>query len=69
MLVALRLAVDGGALEPEAGYLSGAPEDIALLIKTQIESVEQWGGWPEREYVDMYINGHLKSEPPLVGGR
>lgn len=69
ILVALRLAIDGGALEPEAAYLSGAPEDIALLIKTQIESVEQWGGWPEREYVDMYINGHLKSEPPLVGGR
>ncbi|CAG5148447.1 uncharacterized protein ALTATR162_LOCUS2201 [Alternaria atra] len=68
-LVALRLAVDGGGSESGNDYTSGAPEDIALLIKTQIESVEQWGGWPAQEYVDMYIKGHLKSGHPSVGGR
>ncbi|KAI4920384.1 uncharacterized protein J4E92_008603 [Alternaria infectoria] len=68
-LVALRLAVDGGGFEPGNDHTSGAPEDIALLIKTQIESVEHWGGWPAKEYVDMYAKGHLKSAPPVVGGR
>jgi hypothetical protein len=68
-LVALRLAVDGGGSELGNDRTSGAPEDIALLIKTQIEGVEQWGGWPAREYIDMYIKGHLKSGSPIVGGR
>ncbi|KAG9192385.1 hypothetical protein G6011_11119 [Alternaria panax] len=68
-LVALRLAVDGRGSESRDEYTSGAPEDIALLIKTQIESVEQWGGWPARDYVDMYIKGDLKSGSPVAGGR
>jgi hypothetical protein len=68
-LVALRLAVDGGGSELASYHISGAPEDIAFLIKTQIESVEQWGGWPAPEYVDMYVKGHLKSGSPTVGGR
>jgi hypothetical protein len=68
-LVALRLAVGNGGSASGNDYTSGAPGDIALLIKTKIDSVEQWGGWPAREYVDMYIKGHLKSAPPSVGGR
>ncbi|KAF1946508.1 hypothetical protein EJ02DRAFT_500034 [Clathrospora elynae] len=56
-LVALRIA------------LNGAPEEIAHLIKTQIEGVEEWGGWPAQDYVDMYMKGHLKTAMPSVGGR
>lgn len=62
-LVALRVAVDGVEQRP------GAPADIAQLIKAQVEQVDEWGGWPAREYVDMYSQGHLKSSMPVVGGR
>jgi hypothetical protein len=68
-LVALRLAVDGGRLSSGLDYASGAPEDIALLIRQQIDSVEEWGGWPAQEYVEMYAKGHLKTAMPIVGGR
>ncbi|KAF1839557.1 hypothetical protein BDW02DRAFT_643608, partial [Decorospora gaudefroyi] len=64
-LVALRLAVEGDGSD----RASGAPEDIALLVKSKIESVEEWGGWPAQEYVVMYIKGHLKTASPSVGGR
>lgn len=57
-LVSLRAAVDGGA-----------PDDITQLIKAQIEGVEEWGGWPAQEYVELYQKGHLKSAVPGVGGR
>lgn len=62
-LVALRVAVDGTEQRP------GAPADISHLIRAQIELVKEWGGWPAREYVDMYNQGHLKSTMPLIGGR
>jgi hypothetical protein len=62
-LVALRAAVDGPVQE------QGAPDDIAQLIRMQIESVEEWGGWPDQSYVDMYRKGHLKTPMPGVGGR
>ncbi|KAF2851142.1 hypothetical protein T440DRAFT_489188 [Plenodomus tracheiphilus IPT5] len=62
-LVALRVAVDGTEQRPEA------PADIAQLIRAQVERVEEWGGWPAREYVDMYNQGHLKSSVSVVGGR
>jgi hypothetical protein len=68
-LVALRLAVDGGRLSSGLNYAPDAPEDIALLIKQQIDGVEEWGGWPAQEYVDMYAKGHLKTAMPTVGGR
>jgi hypothetical protein len=68
-LVALRLAVDGGRLISGLDYASGTPEDIALLIKTQIDGVEEWGGWPAQEYVEMYAKGHLKTAMPMAGGR
>lgn len=67
-LVALRVAVDGRMDSGQEQDLEGSAE-IAQLIKAQIESVEEWGGWPEQEYVDMYIKGHLKTAMPGVGGR
>ncbi|KAF2827414.1 hypothetical protein CC86DRAFT_321460 [Ophiobolus disseminans] len=67
-LVALRAAV--------TGYLEGgndrdnkASEDIVQLVKAQIESVEEWGGWPGQEYVELYVKGGLRSEGPSVRGR
>lgn len=62
-LVALRLAVEG----EKAGQ--GAPEEIAQFIRIQVDNVEEWGGWPDREYVDMYKKGFLKTSVPRVAGR
>ncbi|KAH4955214.1 hypothetical protein HBI20_213390 [Parastagonospora nodorum] len=68
-LVALRAAVTG-ALEGGRHTRSGAPDDIVQLVMSQIDSVEEWGGWPELQYVEEYNNGrYLKSRLPTVGGR
>lgn len=62
-LVAIRVAVEGPDGE------CGAPEEVAQLIRAQVESVEEWGGWPDREHVDSYKKGAPKSAMPGVGGR
>lgn len=69
MLVALRLTVSGGGTEMGSQHASNAPEDIALLIKEQIDGVEEWGGWPTQEHVEMYIKLQLKTKSPSAGGR
>ncbi|KAJ5031301.1 hypothetical protein J3E72DRAFT_382125 [Bipolaris maydis] len=69
MLVALRLAISGGGPDMGSQHESHAPEDIALLIRKQIEGVEEWGGWPTQEHVKMYIQKQLKSQTPSAGGR
>ncbi|KAA8622588.1 hypothetical protein PtrSN002B_007945 [Pyrenophora tritici-repentis] len=68
-LVALRAAVENGGVSPHSDHSKRAPADIALLIKSQIDSVEEWGGWPAQKYVEWYLMGGLKSAPPTVGGR
>lgn len=67
-LVALRIAVESGLGSGSEHDLEGSAE-IAQLIKTQIEGVEEWGGWPAQEYVDMYLKGHLKIAMPGVSRR
>jgi hypothetical protein len=67
-LVALRAAT-GGWLEEGFDSRPTAPEEIRQLIKTQIDSVEEWGGWPSKKYVTLYIEGHVRSATPEVGGR
>ncbi|KAF3047551.1 hypothetical protein E8E12_010300 [Didymella heteroderae] len=67
-LVALRAAT-GGWLEEGLDARPRAPEEIKELIKAQISSVEEWGGWPSQKYVHLYIEGHVKSATPEVGGR
>ncbi|KAJ4384612.1 hypothetical protein N0V86_000212 [Didymella sp. IMI 355093] len=67
-LVALRAAT-GGWLEEGLDARPKAPEEIKELIKAQIGSVEEWGGWPSQKYVTLYIEGHVKSATPEVGGR
>ena len=67
-LVALRAAVDAGLPVGPDQDMRGSAE-IAPLIRAQIDSVEEWGGWPAQEYVDMYLKGHLKTSMPGVGGR
>jgi hypothetical protein len=67
-LVALRAAT-GGWLEEGLDARPKAPEEIKELIKAQISSVEEWGGWPSQKYVQLYIEGHVKSATPEVGGR
>lgn len=67
-LVALRAAT-GGWLEEGFDSRPRAPEDIRELIKTQISSVEEWGGWPSNKHVEMYIQGYVRSATPEVGGR
>lgn len=63
-LVALRVAVEGPS---EQSWR--APADIAQLIRAQIASVEAWGGWPSRNYVELYVKGQLTTAAPVVGGR
>ena len=67
-LVALRAAT-GGWLEEGLDSRPTAPEEIKQLIKAQISSVEEWGGWPSKKYVALYIEGHVRSATPEVGGR
>jgi hypothetical protein len=67
-LVALRAAT-GGWLEEGLDQRPKAPEEIAQLIKAQIDSVKEWGGWPSKKYVTLYIEGYVKSATPEVGGR
>jgi hypothetical protein len=67
-LVALRAAVTGYAREGR-DQQDRASEDIIELIKSQIDSIEEWGGWPTQEDVDIYIKGGLKSDMPGAGGR
>ncbi|EFQ87096.1 hypothetical protein PTT_17453 [Pyrenophora teres f. teres 0-1] len=68
-LVALRSVVESGRVNPDSDRSKRAPADIALLIRSQIDGVEEWGGWPAREYVELYLMAGLKSAPPTVGGR
>lgn len=67
-LVALRAAT-GGWLEEGNDSRPRAPEEITELIKAQISSVEEWGGWPSNKHVMLYIQGHVRSATPEVGGR
>lgn len=67
-LVALRTALTG-RLGYVKGQENGAPDEIVQLIRGQIDSVEEWGGWPGQEYVALYVKGGLKSQMPNVGGR
>lgn len=67
-LVALRAAT-GGWLEEGLDSRPKAPEEIRELVKAQISSVEEWGGWPSNRHVEMYIQGHVRSATPEVGGR
>ncbi|KZM22540.1 hypothetical protein ST47_g6228 [Ascochyta rabiei] len=67
-LVALRAATSGW-LEEGRDTRPTAPEEIKQLIKAQIASVEEWGGWPSKKYVTLYIEGHVRSSTPEVGGR
>ncbi|KNG52614.1 hypothetical protein TW65_00034 [Stemphylium lycopersici] len=57
MLIALRLAVDGGGMGMRSHYAPSAPGDIALLIKNQINDVEEWGGWPTQEHQGERLSG------------
>ena len=67
-MVGLRAAVEGRlAVGPDKAL--GLSEGVAELVKTQIEKIDQWGGWPSREHVELYISGQLKSEMPTVDGR
>jgi hypothetical protein len=67
-LVALRAAVTGYARDG-SDQQDRASEDIIQLVKSQIESIEEYGGWPRQEDVNMYIKGGLKSDMPGAGGR
>jgi hypothetical protein len=67
-LVGLRCALTGNFVQGNHQE-KHAPDEIVQLIKAQIEQVEEWGGWPGQEYVDLYIKGGLKSHRPSVGGR
>ncbi|KAH7085404.1 hypothetical protein BKA63DRAFT_458891 [Paraphoma chrysanthemicola] len=68
-LVALRVALEG-RLHGEAIMAQKAPDELVQLIKAQVESVEEWGGWPDSDMVELYVKGGLKSQGiPGVGGR
>ncbi|KAF2000338.1 hypothetical protein P154DRAFT_465970 [Amniculicola lignicola CBS 123094] len=50
-IVALRAAMEGWL---ERGQ-KPAPPDLVQLVKTQVDGVEEWGGWPRDEEVTTYI--------------
>lgn len=54
MIVALRVALNGH-LEAGNDSNSGASDEIVHLIKAQIEDREEWGGWPDQKWVDIYM--------------
>ncbi|KAH7095053.1 hypothetical protein FB567DRAFT_543430 [Paraphoma chrysanthemicola] len=69
MLVAIRVALEG-RLHGEAIIVQRAPDELVQLIKAQVGSVEEWGGWPDADMVELYVKGGLKSQGiPGVGGR
>jgi hypothetical protein len=67
-LVALRAALTG-YLEADSDHQIRASEDIVQLVRIQIDSVEEWDGWPAQKDVDLYVKGHIKSALPVGGGR
>jgi hypothetical protein len=67
-LVALRAAVTG-LLEEEGSGQHKASDEIVELIRGQIDTVEEWGGWPGQRDVDLYLNKVLWTVMPRVGGR
>jgi hypothetical protein len=67
-LVALRAAMTG-QLENLGDQEHRAPDELLQLVREQIESIKEWGGWPSQEYVDLYVRGGLKGGMPRVGGR
>jgi hypothetical protein len=44
-------------------------DEIVELIRGQIDTVEEWGGWPGQRDVDLYLNKVLWTVMPRVGGR
>lgn len=67
-LVALRAVLTGYVDFGDERH-GGAPEEIVQLVKRQIESVEEWNGWPTQEWVDLYVKGGMKSSStPVASG-
>lgn len=55
-LIAMRAALDGRL---HARH-TPVPEDLVELVKTQVEEVEDWGGWPSEKEVDLYNKGKIR---------
>jgi hypothetical protein len=68
-LVALRAAVTGFLEEEGNAQYDKASDEIVELIREQIDSVEEWGGWPGQRDVDLYLKKVLWTVMPRVGGR
>ncbi|KAF2266194.1 hypothetical protein CC78DRAFT_615270 [Lojkania enalia] len=61
-LIALRAGITG-RLHPRPKLDLGqkkVEEDLVQLVKAQIEGIEEWGGWPSSNEVNMYNIGVLK---------
>ena len=56
-LVALRAGLDG-VLEEGA---EAAPGELMLLVKSQFEGIEEWGGWPSDLELELYIKNKYRS--------
>ncbi|OAF99734.1 uncharacterized protein CC84DRAFT_1264102 [Paraphaeosphaeria sporulosa] len=58
-LVALRAALEG---ELDSSQIhDGAPEEIAELVKAQVNGVKEWK-WPSEKHVKSYVVGRLTEE-------
>lgn len=55
-LIAMRAAIDGVL---EHGRAS-APRELAELVKAQVESVDEWDGWPSDDEVELYTKNTLR---------
>lgn len=58
-LVALAIALTGDLGRWRWTYRRPAPEELVALVRTEIEKVEAWGGWPGEEERGRYWRGLL----------
>ncbi|KAF2758104.1 hypothetical protein EJ05DRAFT_500622 [Pseudovirgaria hyperparasitica] len=64
LIVAIRVCIER-SWRPQNPSNTEANETLTLLIKQKIESIPQWGGWPDDEQVKLYCgqfctNDHWK---------
>jgi hypothetical protein len=51
LLMAIRAGIDGLL----GGNRGSAPAELRQLVKGQIEDVEEWGGWPSEQEMELYM--------------
>ena len=71
MLTAIRVFLEYPHLDPRirvdarvATEMAPASQDVLTLVRTKIDEVTEWGGWPRAEEVRRYVQARLEPESP-----